>query len=143
MLYHDVLLSVDLSDDASWKEALPTAVRICQAFKANLHVITVVPEFQASIAQFFPEGYEVKIMGEAEQALQTLIEKQIPAGLTVKRIVVQGPIYHEIIETAEQIGADLIVMASHNPSLRDYLIGPNSAKVVRHFPGSVLVVRPR
>jgi nucleotide-binding universal stress UspA family protein len=141
MAYHDILLSVDLSDEASWKEALPTAIRMCEAFSAKLHVITVVPEFQASIAQFFPEGYEHKIIEEAKDELTALISAQAPKDMAVERIVAQGPIYHEIIEAADRIGADLIVMGSHNPTLRDYLIGPNSAKVVRHFRGSVHVVR--
>ena len=36
---------------------------------------------------------------------------------------------------------DLIVMASHRPELKDYLIGPNAARVVRHADCSVQVVR--
>jgi nucleotide-binding universal stress UspA family protein len=36
---------------------------------------------------------------------------------------------------------DLIVMASHDPRVTDYLIGSNAAHVVLHGPCSVLVVR--
>ena len=43
--------------------------------------------------------------------------------------------------TVEAAGAELIVMASHRPELRDYLIGPNAARVMRHADASVLVVR--
>ena len=42
---------------------------------------------------------------------------------------------------SEAIKADLIVMGSHRPELRDYLLGPNAARVVRHAPCSVVVVR--
>jgi nucleotide-binding universal stress UspA family protein len=35
----------------------------------------------------------------------------------------------------------MIVMASHRPELKDYLLGPNAARVVRHAECSVLVVR--
>ena len=52
-----------------------------------------------------------------------------------------GTIYDEILAVADEIGADLIVMASHRPALRDYLLGPNAARVVRHAKQSVLVVR--
>jgi nucleotide-binding universal stress UspA family protein len=65
----------------------------------------------------------------------------LPAELRAQVIVAQGTIYHEIIQTAERLGADLIIMASHRPGLADYLLGPNAARVVRHFKGSVLVVR--
>lgn len=32
-------------------------------------------------------------------------------------------------------------MAAHRPALKDYLLGPNAARVVRHSNCSVLVVR--
>ena len=35
----------------------------------------------------------------------------------------------------------LIVMGSHHPELKDYLLGPNAAKVMRHADCSVMVVR--
>jgi nucleotide-binding universal stress UspA family protein len=35
----------------------------------------------------------------------------------------------------------VIVLASHRPELKDYLLGPNAARVVRHAKCSVLVVR--
>ncbi len=43
--------------------------------------------------------------------------------------------------TVEEVGAERIVMASHRPELRDTLIGPNAARVMRHANASVLVVR--
>ncbi|TPQ46867.1 universal stress protein UspA, partial [Prosthecomicrobium hirschii] len=34
-----------------------------------------------------------------------------------------------------------IVVSSHRPSMATYLIGSNAAKIVRHAPCSVMVVR--
>jgi nucleotide-binding universal stress UspA family protein len=42
---------------------------------------------------------------------------------------------------AEKISADLIIMPAHRLKLQDYLLGTNTAKVVRHAQCSVLVVR--
>ncbi|MFV2033769.1 MAG: universal stress protein, partial [Halocynthiibacter sp.] len=50
-------------------------------------------------------------------------------------------IYKTILTTADAIGCDLIVMASHRPEMQDYLLGPNAARVVRHANQSVFVVR--
>ncbi len=47
----------------------------------------------------------------------------------------------EILRVAREIEADLILLAAHRPELKDFLLGPNAARVVRHFDGSVLVVR--
>ena len=52
-----------------------------------------------------------------------------------------GRVYDQIITAANKLGVDAIVMASHTPELSDYLLGPNSARVVRHAKQSVFVVR--
>ena len=67
-----------------------------------------------------------------------------PAGIDAPRIssvVRQGGIYHEILEEAAAIKADLIVMTSHRPAMRTYFLGSNAGHVVRYAKCSVLVVR--
>ncbi len=141
-MYRDILLCVDVEDESSWRRALPTAVEYCRAFGAKLHVVTVVPDFGMSmVAQYFPGDYEKKVREQADQRLHRLVRELVPEDVKVQCIVAVGTIYHEIIQTAERINADLIVMASHRPELEDYLIGPNATRVVRHSTRSVLVVR--
>jgi len=52
-----------------------------------------------------------------------------------------GSVYHEVLSEAETIGADLVVVGSHRPSMSTYLLGSNAATIVRHAKCSVLVVR--
>jgi len=49
--------------------------------------------------------------------------------------------YAEILGVAEEAGAHLIVVGSHRPAMRDYLLGTNASRVVRHASSSVLVAR--
>lgn len=141
-MYKNILLTVDLTDEASWRKALPTAVEYCQAFGATLHLLSVVPDFGSTVvAQFFPRDYQQGAIEQARTELRNLSEKHVPAGTEARRIVAHGTIYREILNAAEKIGADLIVMAAHRPALEDYLLGPNAARVVRHAGCSVLVVR--
>ena len=66
------------------------------------------------------------------------------SGIDASRIstaVRQGGIYHEILEEAAAIKADLIVMTSHRPAMRTYFLGSNAGHVVRYAKCSVLVVR--
>ena len=53
----------------------------------------------------------------------------------------QGGIYHEVIEEAKAVDADLIVMTSHRPDMRSYFLGSNAGHVVRYASCSVLVLR--
>ena len=141
-MYNDILLPIDLGNESSWKKALPVAIEYCTAFGATLHVITVVPEYGSPmVAQFFPQGHEAKMRETAGAALHKFVADRIPDTIKVQHIVGEGTIYKTIIETAEEIGVDLIIMGSHRPELQDYLLGPNAARVVRHSTKSVLVVR--
>ena len=65
----------------------------------------------------------------------------MPDGIDTAAVAGHGTVYEEVLRVAGEIDADLIVMASHRPELRDYLLGPNAARVVRHAAMSVLVVR--
>jgi nucleotide-binding universal stress UspA family protein len=60
----------------------------------------------------------------------------------ISTVVRQGGIYHEVIEEAKAMPADLIVMTSHRPDMRSYFLGSNAGHVVRYAGCSVLVVRP-
>lgn len=137
-----ILLAVDLNHESSWAKALPQAVALARADGAGLHVLTVIPDYGKSIVgAYFPADFAEKTEAASRRALEDLVAREVPDDVSVDCDVVHGNIYRKIIEAASKLGCDLIVMASHRSEMRDYLIGPNAAKVVRHAPQSVFVVR--
>ncbi len=141
-MYQNILFPVDVTEQSSWQVALPVVLEMVQAFNAKLHVMTVVPDFGMSIVgQFFPGNAEDTLIKGATEALHKFTEEHIPSDVTVRHVITQGTVYECIIDTADRVDADLIVMAAHRPELKDYLLGPNAARVVRHSSRSVLVVR--
>ena len=141
-MYKTILLPIDLNHDSSWKSALPVAQGLAKANGAKLHVMTVVPEFgMPVVGGFFPEDYERKAMDETKAKIKTLAEGWDLEGVDCQLHVAHGTIYEELLKGAASLGADLIVLASHRPELKDYLLGPNAARVVRHASCSVFVVR--
>ena len=142
-MFRDVLLPIDLSQESSWRLTLPVAVDQVRRSDGCLHLMTVVPDFGMSIVgQFFPDGYEEKAIKAATEALHAFTRAHLADdGIRVQHIVAHGTVYEEIIQAAQRIRADLIVLSSHRPELEDYLLGPNAARVVRHSTCSVLVVR--
>ncbi len=141
-MYDDILLSIDLNHDSSWRKALPAALELCRSSGATLHVMTVVPDMgSAWVAGFFPGDFEEKALARADAGMAEFVAENVPDGVPARTIVANGTIYEEILDAARKVGADLIVMASHRPEFRDYLLGPNASRVVRHAPMSVLVVR--
>ncbi len=142
-MYKKILLPVDLNHPSSWSKALPTAASCCKAFGAELHVVTVLPDLHMPlVASYFPADFEAKTRAATERHLQEFIHNHVPKDVKVTyETVAGGTVYHKIIEAADASGADLIVMAAYRPDLKDYLLGPNSDRVVRHARQTVMVVR--
>ncbi|WP_127557922.1 universal stress protein [Nioella ostreopsis] len=141
-MFTSILLPIDLSDEATWTKALPAAVKLAQYEGATLHIATVVPDFGMSVVgSYFPEGFEEKAMHEVGEQLTGFVNAHVPDEIEVHPHVLHGRVYDQIIEAANRVGADVIVMGSHRPELKDYLLGPNAARVVRHATQSVFVVR--
>ena len=140
-MYKDILLPIDLEHESTEK-AVPVAVNLCQSTGANLHVLAVLPDFGMSIvSQYFPKDYEKKASEGALDRCRAFVKGHVPDDIQVQHAVGSGTVYDVILNTAEKVKADLIVMASHRPELKQYLLGPNAARVVRHAQCSVLIVR--
>ena len=141
-MYKNILLPIDLNQESSWAKALPTAIEMCQTFGSSLHVMNVVPDFGMSVVgTYFPEGFEDKALEGARAELHEFVRQNVPDAVKVQHIIGHGSVYDEILRVAKEIEADLILLAAQRPELKDFLLGPNAARVVRHFEGSVLVVR--
>ena len=139
-MYHDILVPVDMSDEHSWKKPLAQAVDLAQRLGARLHVMAVVPAFNAMVETFFPADFEQKARAKVNQELHEFVQAHVPSDLQVQTIVAVGSIYEEVIKTAHQVDCDLIVMGRSGAHRSHFLFGPNTERVVRHSDRSVLVV---
>ncbi len=136
-----ILLPVDLSDEHSWRRPLAEALGLLGS-GGVLHVVSVLPDFGfATVAGYFREGFEKTALHDFGEALGKWVSQNVPEGVEVHPHVLHGKIYDEILRAAEKLGVDVIVIAAHRPEFRDYLLGPNAARVVRHAKQSVYVVR--
>lgn len=140
-MFHNVLLAIDLNEPSSWARALPAALEVCKPSAATLHVIYVAAEVNVQVASFFPADANDRLLEQASADLKTWVRDHVPAAVTAHPVIAQGNVYRAIMDAAERIRADLIVMASHKPTITDYLLGANAAHVVRHASCSVMVVR--
>lgn len=137
-----ILLPVDLSDTVREAPVVHEALRQAQAFNGRLHLITVVPAFSGYLFQaLYDDSVGQKAEACVQERLHAFCQHYMPQDMDYQLHIKHGTIYKEILETADEIGADLIVMSASRPELADYLLGPNTAKVVRHARQSVLVVR--
>lgn len=141
-MFKSILVPIDLTDTDLTKPALGTAASLAATYDARVRLLNVLQMTPVMLAEYVPADFDVQQRQSAEEAL-TIIAGE--AGLEAGRItstVRQGGIYHEVLEEAKAMGADLIVMTSHRPAMRTYFLGSNAGHVVRYAKCSVLVVRP-
>lgn len=141
-MFSKILLAVDYNDAEGAARAAAHGGQLAQMCGAELHLLTVVPSFgTAMVASAFGADHVAKMVEETRASLRKWAEETLPEGVNPQIHVSQGTIYDQIIRTADAIGADAIVVGAHRPELRDYLVGPNAARVVRHAKQAVLVIR--
>lgn len=139
-----VLCAIDISQPEHEAQVLRRAAQLAELDKVRLDVITVLPDFGTSmVGSYFKADFHDHAVEEARGALVALCESVLgpEANAGVRHIVSTGTVYEEVLRVARVDGASLIVIGSHRPALRDYLLGPNASRVVRHSDCSVFVVR--
>ena len=139
-----VLCAIDLSNGDHDVPVLQQAARMADLDGAQLDVVTVLPDFgETWVSGFFEPGFHDKAVKEAHDQLVEMCKSALgeERNSSVRHVVATGTAYKEILKTAETAGSDLIVIGAHKPDIKDYLLGPNASRVIRHSTVSVYVVR--
>ena len=140
-MYKQVLVPIDLADAELAKPAISAACAMARTSGGAVRLVNVLPMTPVMLAEYVPPDFDVQQRKSSEEALAIVArECGLDAG-KISFVVRQGGIYHEVLEEAKAINADLIVMSSHRPAMRTYFLGSNAGHVVRYAKCSVLVVR--
>ena len=145
------LAAIDLADNESIAHILETTVQMASGNEeSRIYLMTVVPGITAGIDFRYAIRGEMKGSEDyplqewkdaAAKRLREVAEKHIPKELYAGVVVENGTVYREIVEAAKDLDIQQIVMGAHRPSVADFLLGPNSARVARHAGCTVTVVR--
>ena len=139
-MHSSILVAVDLDEPTSGVKSVPTALALGRCFGAGLSFVYVVPSMALTLQAQWSEPGVRHVLDSARTRLAALAD-ELAGGIEGECYVAEGSVYAGILEAAEQLGADLIVLSSHRPEMKDYLIGADASRVVRHARCSVMVVR--
>lgn len=129
-----ILHPTDFSDVSRY--ALPYALSFAKRFSAELSILHVLELPYGALSQ------ASEAIGTAKAKFRDLIPPDSSSGIEIVRIVKRGRPSSEICDTAEEIEADLIILATHGHSgLEHAILGSTAERVVRHAPCPVLTVR--
>ncbi len=140
-MFSSILVPLDLADTDLARPALATAVTLSQNSNGKIRLLNVLPMTPVMLAEYVPADFDVQQRQTSEEALAIIARESGVDATRISSAVRQGGIYHEILEEAASVKADLIVMTSHRPAMRTYFLGSNAGHVVRYAKCSVLVVR--
>ncbi|EGP06543.1 universal stress protein [Afipia clevelandensis] len=140
-MFQSILVPIDLADTDLAKPAIETAASLSTSSGGMVRLVNVMPMTPVMLAEYVPPDFDAQQRQSAEEALAIVARESGIESRRISIVVRQGGIYHEVLEEAADIGADLIVMTSHRPSMQSYFLGSNAGHVVRYAKCSVLVVR--
>lgn len=136
-MYKHIIVAVDLSHGDAGRALLAKATALLSpgGVIRLLHVLEDVPSY---VEAEIPSDLRDRRRAEAKVELGVLVESK---DVKVETEIRTGAAASQILQCAEDSGADLIMIASHKPGLSDYFIGSTAARVVRHAQCSVLIIR--
>lgn len=146
-----ILVPVDLSDPDNTKAIITAALEQWRtATDPKLILITVVPKLVAGLDWRYAirgetggsQEWDVrKVLQASVDRLNEIASDEIPDGVRFETLARYGTVYEEVLEVAKELEVDQIVVGAHRPGSADFLLGTNTARIVRHAQCSVTVVR--
>src|ERR1700746_2047377 len=140
-MFKSILVPIDLADTDLAKPAIAPAATLPQTATGAVHLLNVLPMTPVMLAEYVPADFDAQQRQASEEALVIVARESGIDAARISSVVREGGIYHESLEEAQTMKADLIVMTSHRPAMRTYFLGSNAGHVVRYAKCSVLVVR--
>src|SRR6201995_4917465 len=140
-MFKSILVPIDLADTDLAKPAIATAPTLSQNWSGSVRLLNVLAMTPVMLAEYVPADFDEQQRQTSEEALAIVARESGIEASHIPSVVRQGGIYHEILEEAAAVKADLIVMTSHRPAMRSYFLGSNAGPVLGYAKCSVLVVR--
>lgn len=134
-MYEKILVAMALDHNVS-----QMTIQIARRMLSEGGTITalhVVEEPQGTAAAKLRED----LLAAGAAHARELFEAKLADHPDIEKRMVQGHAARTIVDEADRMGADLIVMGSHMPGLREFFLGSTASRVTSHASCSVHVYR--
>ncbi len=156
-VYKTILYATDLSPNAA--QAFRHAVSLARHYDGRIHILHVLPDVDSSVVNYvstimgegrlgeFELEHKREVIEEIERRLARFAEEELPDHPEDRDRVAEIRVGHgdpaaQILEAAEELDADLIVMGSHGKGrLRHVFLGTVAERVLRKSRRPVFVSR--
>jgi nucleotide-binding universal stress UspA family protein len=127
--------------------ALEQSFNLARLLPAEI-VLLYVYDPPAGIRSLFGASHDEEILKKLEEQLAGLSARvRAETGLQVSRILETGQVYSKILQTADKIGVQFIIMGTHSqpelPGNAAGVLGANSSRVLRSTKCPVITINAR
>ena len=137
-MYRKIIVPVDLGHADKIEKALAVSADLARHYHAELHYVGVTTSAPGAVAHNPAEFAEKLKAFAAEQGAARGVDIQADAVTSPDPV---RDLDDTLRRTVDELGADLVVMASHVPGFADHIFSSNAGYLASHASVSVLVVR--
>ena len=134
-MYNKIIVSLALDQGFG-----PRALELARKLKEDGGEIVALHVFEplhGSVSAYVSDDAVKQAMDKVRAGLA----ERIGDAADVTPVIIKGHSGRSVTDYAQKEGADLIIVGSHKPGIGDYLLGSTSARIVRHAPCAVHVLR--
>ena len=139
-MFQKIMVPVDLAHADRLDKALKCAGNMGKHFDAEIVYVGVTAATPSSIAHT-PEEFAEKLKTFASSQGETYGIKASAHAITSHDPTTD--LDPTLLKAVDEVGADLVIMASHIPNITDYVWPSNGGTIAGHAKASVLVVRDK
>lgn len=140
-MYNTVLIPLDLEHEDMIPRAVALAETLIGDGQGEIHGI-YVDQTQIHQGNFGITDDAIREPREAmKKQVKALFKKYVPEHLRGKCRVKGGVVYDTVLEEANRLKPEVIIVAAGRPGFSSYLLGSNAEKILRHAHCSVFVIR--
>lgn len=136
-MYRKIVVPVEMGQLDKGEKILRKAMALLDE-GGSLVLLNVAENIPGYLTIDLPANFIEQTVADSEERLEALAQS---VGAPAEIMVRVGSPAREIMAVADEVGADLVIIASHRPNFSNYLLGSTADRVVRHATCSVLVDR--
>ncbi|ATG48957.1 universal stress protein [Celeribacter ethanolicus] len=137
-MFKTIVIPVDLGHADRLEKALGVAGDLAAQYDAAVHVVGVAPETPHALGHT-PAEYEARLRAFAADLSDRYGRPVTPHPVIATDLRIDLDAL--LMKASDELGADLVVMASHVPGFAEYIFGSNAGTLASHAKMSVFVVR--
>ncbi|MFQ1701233.1 universal stress protein [Loktanella agnita] len=137
-MFSKIMVPVDLAHREKLRAAIDVTAELARTYGAEVCYVGVTTSAPSSVAHT-PDEYGAKLAAFAQE--QAAAHGETASSHVIVSHDPTADLDRDLVKAVTEVGADLVVMATHVPSVTDLIWPSNGGRLATHTDVSVFLVR--